>query len=189
MGTTSGTAPVPLPLARTGWLYQCKPPLSCKGQEELASCPEVELKNVYVNPIGRMQQERAIMVREICFRGRKELGFFQLLSSVFFLVMKRRLPCCVMAFRGLNYPTAHASGSRLSLPQCRAYAALHWHTLLCTAKASTGNPAQQDSSTHADDCTLWPTCLGGVGSLILPQRNTARQEFTFPLSGLIMLFS
>ena len=84
MGTTSGTAPVPLPLARTGWLYQCKPPLSCKGQEELASCPEVELKNVYVNPIGRMQQEGAITVREICFRGRKELGFFQLLSSVFF---------------------------------------------------------------------------------------------------------
>lgn len=74
------------------------------------------------------------MVREICFRGRKELGFFQLLSSVFFLVMKRRLPCCVMAFRGLNYPTAHASGSRLFL--------------LFTAKASTGNPAQQDSSTR-----------------------------------------
>lgn len=121
MGHRQSTEPVPLPLARTGWLCQCKPPLSCKGRGELASCPEVELKNIYVNPVGRMQQERAITVREICFRGRKQLSFFQLLSNVFFLVMKRRLPCCVMAFWRLNYPC-------LSLPQHRAYTALHWQS-------------------------------------------------------------
>lgn len=133
--------------------------------------------NCLFNPVGRVQQLKPILAREICFQGRKELGFFQLLSVAlhssqcwFFSSWQNAdyLPA-LEDFGYFNYPVVCVWGRERENPECRTDITLHCQVQHWSPNCSEGLL----SYSWVHTCTFPSLCLSPVVSLMLWCRNIA----------------